>query len=364
MHKQAKTILKIHDLSLVFGEGLFRLENVKNIEINQGEIVGILGESGCGKTTFGKCLIGLINHRDTTRFGITSLSDRDDVESKIEFLRYPQIFKSNNILDGTKRELQEYRKHVQMIFQQPRASLNMNMPARKILEEAVKIGDPKIKSKSMEERILNLTDRFELGGSNWPRFAKSKPKQLSGGERRRLGIAKVFAVNPDIIIADEPVASLDVSVRGKILNTLYQEWKERYAAWESGERENPLTLIIISHDYNMIQRLAHKVLVFYGDVHVKRGTIVDYYLTSRSANTGNHKIHPYSQKLKNDSKFMIDPATENIENDKKKKMSGPKITTGCIYINNCPVAEKSCGDPDAREWNYSSINMPCKKLDT
>jgi len=346
---------------MVFGEEAFTLKNINNIEINRGEIVGVLGESGCGKTTFGKCLIGLINHRDMTRFGITSMSG-NDLDSKIEYLHHPQIFKSNNILNGTKKELLEYRKHVQMIFQQPRASLNMNMPVRKILEESVRIDDPNINPKSLEERIEKLADRFELGGSNWERIAKLKPKKLSGGERRRVGIAKVFAVNPDIIIADEPVASLDVSVRGKIIDALYKEWEIRYKQWESGERENPLTIIIISHDYNLIQSLAHKVLVFYGDVHVKRGTIVDYYLTSESTKNGRHKKHPYSQKLESDSKFMVDPNLDEFETDLPNNRGSRIITKGCIYINNCPVASEACSGAVASEWNYSSSDdMPCRK---
>jgi ABC-type glutathione transport system ATPase component len=354
-------ILKIHNLNLVFGDDVFRLQNLNNIEINKGEIIGVLGESGCGKTTFGKCLIGLINHRDMTRFGITSLSDKK-VESNIEFLHHPQIFGSNNLLNGTKKELLEYRKHVQMIFQQPRASLNMNMPVRKILEEAARIDDPKIPSKALEDKIKKLADKFELGKSNWDRIAASKPKELSGGERRRLGIAKVFAVNPDIIIADEPVASLDVSVRGKILNTLYEEWEKRYKQWESGERENPLTIIIISHDYNLIQSLAHKVLVFYGDVHVKRGTIVDYYLNSQSTKVGSPNKHPYSQKLESDSKFMVEPNTKKYKTDQIKKIGSRKITNGCIYINNCPIAGKECSKKGASDWNYSSLDdMPCRK---
>lgn len=358
MHKRPSAILKIHNLNLVFGNGVFRLENIHNVDIMQGDIVGILGESGCGKSTFGKCLIGLINHRDMTRFGISSLSDGNQ-KSKIEFLRYPQIFKSNNILEGTKKELLEFRKHAQMIFQQPRASLNMNMPVRKILEESVRIGDPHVNSKIMHERITDLADKFELGRSNWNRFAKSKPKQLSGGERRRLGIAKVFGVDPDVIIADEPVASLDVSVRGKILNTLLQEWEERFRLWQTGKRENPLTLIIISHDYDMIQKLAHKVLVFYGDVHVKRGTIVDYYNTDPTKNI-DHKFHPYSLKLIDDSNFMIDTQIERGRTQSLKKPGKRKIINGCIYINNCPLAEKRCGESEARYWSYYTKNMPCK----
>jgi ABC-type glutathione transport system ATPase component len=359
MPKKPSALIKIHKLNLVFGDEIFRLENINDIEIKQGEIVGILGESGCGKSTFGKCLIGLINHRDKSRFGISSLSDRDQ-KSNIEFLRYPQIFNSNNILDGTKKELLEFRKYTQMIFQQPRASLNMNMPARKILEESVRIGDPKIDSKSLEEKIKNLVDRFELGGSNWESLSKSKPKQLSGGERRRLGIAKVFAVDPDVIIADEPVASLDVSVRGKILKTIIQEWEDRYRLWELGKRDQPLTIIIISHDYNMIQRLAHKVLVFYGDVHVKRGTIVDLYSTEKTTNGNSQNIHPYSQKLKDDSNFMVDACKDKFDVDRINKPGKRNIINGCIYINNCPVAEDKCGNSEARDWNFSTKNMPCK----
>jgi len=329
-------VYKIQNLDLVFGNNKFHLESIDNVSIKTGEILGVLGESGCGKTTFGKCLIGLINYRDKDRFNVTQFGVNGN-SAIIEFPMHPNLFKESNVLKGTKKELLRYRKHVQMIFQNPRSALNLNMPVHKILKESIRIGSPKINKIDLSKKIKILAEKFELGGNNWNRIKNSKPKDLSGGERRRIGIAKVFATDPDVIIADEPVASLDVSVRGKILETLIAEWETRQKEWKEGKRSHPLTLIIISHDFDMIQKMCHRTMVFYGDIHVKRGTVVEVF----ENNNIPEKMHPYTNELRKDALFMNNPE-DTLQNNQDKVARKKIINTGCVYVNRCPLVQDQC----------------------
>lgn len=329
-------VYTIQNLDLVFGENKFHLENINNVFINSGEILGVLGESGCGKSTFGKCLIGLINYRDRDRFNVTQFGVNGDT-ALIKFPMYPNIFRDRNVLKGTKKELLQYRRHVQMIFQNPRSALNLNMPVHKILKEAIRIASPKINKLDLRRKVKKIAEEFELGGNNWNRIKNSRPKNLSGGERRRIGIAKVFATDPDVIIADEPVASLDVSVRGKILETLISVWEKRQKEWKKGKRAHPLTIIIISHDFDLIQKMCHRTMVFYGDIHVKRGTVVEVF----ENNNIPEKIHPYTNELRKDARFMNNPEA-TLQNNQDKVARKKIIKTGCVYVNRCPLVQDEC----------------------
>ena len=329
-------VFNVHNLDLVFGNNKFHLENINNISINLGEILGVLGESGCGKSTFGKCLIGLINYKDKERFHITQIGVEGNSAS-VEFPMGPKLFRDGNVLKGTKKELREYRKQVQMIFQNPRSALNLNMPVHRILKEAIRLDEPKINEYKLNQKVEAIAKKFEIGGDNWGRIKKSKPKDLSGGERRRLGIAKVFATNPDVIIADEPVASLDVSVRGKILKTLFEEWEHRQNEWKTGKRSHPLTIIIISHDFHLIQKMCHRTIVFYGDIHVKRGTVVEVYENQNIPEL----LHPYTEKLQGDAQYM-NSARTTIHHNNKSEIRKKIIKMGCVYVNRCVYAHDKC----------------------
>ena len=342
---QPKTVINVKNLNLAFGSNGFKLENINDIQIKEGEIIGILGESGCGKSTFGKCLIGLINQRDKSKYNITTLSD-----SRIEVPYLNDIVKYRNLINASKDELRTYRKHAQMIFQNPRSSLNLNMPVPDILEEAIRINEPNISNRNLEKKIHTLTDQFEITGQK----AKAKPKNLSGGERRRLGIAKVFATNPSLIIADEPVASLDVSIRGKILSIMKNEWKSRYDLWQDGKISSPLTIIMISHDYDLIKHFCHKTIVFYGDIHVKRGTIVETYWNDHFS-----VQHPYSMDLKAAAEYMNSGTILHNSVGKKQEIRKELITGGCVYINKCITIQSECANEQPPLIRSNNSQVAC-----
>jgi oligopeptide/dipeptide ABC transporter ATP-binding protein len=211
------------------------------------------------------------------------------------------------------------------------------MPVHKILKEAIRIGSPKISKKDLIRKVEEIAEKFELGGNNWNRIKNSKPKDLSGGERRRIGIAKVFATDPDVIIADEPVASLDVSVRGKILETLMIEWEKRQKEWKEGKRAHPLTMIIISHDFDLIQKMCHRTMVFYGDIHVKRGTVVEVFQNNKMP----EQMHPYTDALRKDASFMNNHEA-SLQNNQEKESRKKIINTGCVYVNRCSNMQDEC----------------------
>ena len=345
-----ETVIDVKDLNLAFGSNGFHLENIHNIQIQEGEIIGILGESGCGKSTFGKCLIGLINQRDKSKYNITTMDN-----SRIEVPFLGEIFQSGDLLKASKKELRKYRKHVQMIFQNPRSSLNLNMPVPDILAEAIKINEPNISNRELEKRIHTLTDQFEITGQK----AKAKPKYLSGGERRRLGIAKVFATNPSLIIADEPVASLDVSIRGKILSIMKNEWQDRYNLWQDGKIPSPLTIIMISHDYDLIKHFCHKTIVFYGDIHVKRGTIVESYKNDCAS-----VLHPYSEDLKAAADFMSAEGISHSSKEEKQGIRKELFTGGCVYINKCRSVQSECADEQPPLKRKNDNQVACLLINT
>jgi ABC-type glutathione transport system ATPase component len=225
------------------------------------------GESGCGKSTMGKVLIGLINQKEKENFGVDKLSG---------YLNFNMINNEIDYLDTTYKELTALRKNVQMVFQNPRSALNLKMPVIKTLLESAKIGNPKmskeellkiIYDKVIKTEFLHKKVKFEDFTNESKMLARNG--SLSGGERRRVCIAKVMCMNPDLIVADEPLASLDASIKNNILQYFIKEWNDRK------KTDNPLTLILISHDIGVVSNVCNRVIIMYGDLINKRGDIID-----------------------------------------------------------------------------------------
>ncbi|HHW57851.1 MAG TPA: ATP-binding cassette domain-containing protein [Clostridia bacterium] len=220
-----------------------------NLEINKGETMGLVGESGCGKTTLGLTIVRLYEPTD----------------GKI-------IFEGEDIAEARGEKLKEYRKRAQIIFQNPYSSLNPRKTVRDILTVpliAVGVKNPHVR----EERIEYLLERVGLNH----RHMDSYPHQFSGGQRQRIGIARALAMNPQFIVADEPVSALDVSIQAQIINLL-EELKE----------ELNLTYLFISHDLSVVYHVSDRVAVMYLGKIMELGKTEDIFF---------NPVHPYTKAL-------------------------------------------------------------------
>lgn len=221
--------------------------NDVSFEIYKGETLGLIGGSGCGKTTLARCLL--------------KLEEPTNGEILIE---------GENLLNFTQPKLFQFRRQAQMIFQDPFASLNPQMTVREIITEPLKIHQ--IYSGDKKE-IASLLDLVGLSQSSLSRF----PHEFSGGQRQRIAIARALALKPQLLICDEPMASLDVSMQAQIANLL-----------KTLQKESNLTYLFISHDMAMVNYLSHRVAV------MKMGNIVEM---GETKNVYRNPLHPYTREL-------------------------------------------------------------------
>ena len=272
---------------------VYALNNV-SIDIYQNEILGLVGESGSGKSTFGNCILKLINPTSGEVF-----------------------YKGSNILNKNKNALKNFRKEAQLIFQNPFMSLDPRMKVYDILKEPFIIHGMKNKEEInfKIKNILNLTGMQE-------EVLNRYPHEFSGGQRQRIAIARAILLNPEFIVADEPVSALDVSIQAQIVNLLLDLKKHLN-----------LTMLFISHDLSIVKYISDRIAVMY------LGEIVE--IAQKEEFFTNHK-HPYSEALLN--------AVPVISEDKKTKkiiLSGdipspqnpPK---GCKFHTRCPYAFEKC----------------------
>jgi oligopeptide transport system ATP-binding protein len=274
--------------------------------IFRGETVGMVGESGCGKTTVGRTLIN-----------ITKIMS-PDVEITGEILYHMPDGSVVDFVKLSKNEMRPYRSKIQMIFQDPYSSLNPRMTVSQIIEEPLSI-HTKMTKGEMKERVAWLLDKVGLQ----PEQAGRYPHEFSGGQRQRIGIARALATNPDLIICDEPVSALDVSIQAQVIN-LMQDLQDEFG----------VSFLFIAHDLSVVEHISTRIAVMYLGHIVEYGSNEQVYFEPK---------HPYSQALLS-AVPLADPdsgrATRRmLQGDVPTPLAKP---SGCPFRTRCPIAQPDC----------------------
>ena len=270
--------------------------NGVSFTVRRGEVLGLVGESGSGKTTIGRLVLRL----------------EEATAGKV-------IFDGTNILELPKKEMRRFRKRMQIIFQDPYASLNPREKVRTVIGHALalhSIGTPE----SRRERAAELVEQVGLSPDQLDRF----PHEFSGGQRQRVGIARALAVNPDFLVADEPVSALDVSIQAQVINLL-SELKAQLDR----------TMLCIAHDLAVVEHISDRVAVMY------LGKIMEL---APSSSLYNNPNHPYTEAL-----LSAVPVPEPGHQQKRTVLSGDipsaiNPPSGCVFRSRCPRAEAICAN--------------------
>ncbi len=302
-------LLQVENLSVHFSindeSGFFApnkiLKAVDSVsfELNRGETLGIVGESGCGKSTLARGILQLLKPKS----GRVTLN-------------------GVNLSQLDKAAMRQQRRQMQMIFQDPLAALNPRMNLFDIIAEPLTVFEPKLKKEERQQRVLQIMDKVGLASNLINRY----PHEFSGGQCQRIGIARALILNPQLIICDEPVSALDVSIRAQIVNLLMELQKDLN-----------LSLIFIAHDLNIVRHISHKVMVMYLGKAVE---IADSELLYRQP------LHPYTQALIN-AVPVLDPKANRekqqylLEGELPSPLNPP---SGCAFRTRCKLAKPHCAE--------------------
>lgn len=253
----ADTILEVRNITKCFNSKKVSVKALTDVsfDIGKGETIGIVGESGCGKTTLGRCIVRAIEATSGNVYYTTEDGRR------VDFLKVSHT------------EMKKIRKDIQMIFQDPYSSLDPRMTVLDIISEPLKANFPKMSKAELEARVVDIAGKTGLNTS----YLKRYPHAFSGGQRQRIGIARALVLHPKIIVCDEAVSALDVSIQAQVINLL----KEL-------QREMDLTYIFISHDLSVVEYISDRVGVMYLGRLVEYADTVDLYSDPK---------HPYTEAL-------------------------------------------------------------------
>jgi oligopeptide transport system ATP-binding protein len=301
---KSETLLEVKNLvkhfpitkGIIFSRQIGAVQAVDDVSFNvkKGETLGLVGESGCGKTTTGRVILRLIEPTSGT-----------------------VVFDGKNVPQLGKEELRELRKDIQIIFQDPYASLNPRMNVGDIIGEPIHI-HKLAKGKDKDKRVQELLDVVGLSSFHARRF----PHEFSGGQRQRIGIARALAVDPKMIVCDEPVSALDVSIQAQVINLL-----------QDLQNEFGLTYLFIAHDLSVVKHISDRVAVMY------LGKIVE--LTTKQELYRNPK-HPYTQALLS-AIPVADPTVKKeriiLKGDVPSPINPP---AGCRFNTRCPYVMDIC----------------------
>ncbi len=312
MNGKDNIILEVKNLKLHFPiyRGLLRrlVGHIRAVDgvsfkLRDGEVLGLVGESGCGKTTVGRTILRLYNPTAGEIWYNRTTGERIDLAQL------------------NQKEMKRLRREMRMIFQDPFSSLNPRLTVRDIISEPLEIHGV-ARGKEAEQRVAELMESVGLN----PALMRRYPHEFSGGQRQRIGLARTLSLNPRLVVADEPVSALDVSVQAQVLNLL-SELRDRLG----------LTLVFIAHDLSVVEHISDRIAVMYV------GKIVEMAETSELLNK---PLHPYTEALLS----AVPPADPDIKADRillQGEVPSPaNPPSGCIFHPRCRYAQAVCSEEE------------------
>ena len=288
-----------------------------DLDVYRGETLGIVGESGCGKSTLARALLRLI---EPTHGELT--------------------WKGQDMLGFSKKELSSRRREFQMVFQDPSACLNPRLTISECIAEPLLTHEPKLKRAEVEKRVIAMMDKVGLLASQRNRY----PHEFSGGQCQRVGIARALILNPDLVVCDEPVSALDVSIQAQVINLL-----------DDLKQEMGLTLVMIAHDLSVVRHISDRVMVMYLGKPMEVG---------RYDKVFDDAQHPYTKALLSavpiaNPQLARDREIQLLPGDLPSPLNPP---SSCVFRTRCPEATEVCGQQNPIKTGSEQHHIYCSNM--
>ncbi|MCR9643396.1 ATP-binding cassette domain-containing protein [Vibrio sp. 1751] len=288
-----------------------------DLDVYRGETLGIVGESGCGKSTLARALLRLI---EPTHGELT--------------------WKGQDMLGFSKKDLSSRRREFQMVFQDPSACLNPRLTISECIAEPLLTHEPQLKRAEVERRVIAMMDKVGLLASQRNRY----PHEFSGGQCQRVGIARALILNPDLVVCDEPVSALDVSIQAQVINLL-----------DDLKQEMGLTLVMIAHDLSVVRHISDRVMVMYLGKPMEVG---------RYDKVFDDAQHPYTKALLSavpiaNPQLARDREIQLLPGDLPSPLNPP---SGCVFRTRCPEATEVCGQQNPIKTGSEQHHIYCSNM--
>ncbi len=317
--KRGEVILKVEHISKRFTSkgACVRAVTDVSFDVRRGETIGIVGESGCGKTTLGRCIVRAIE------------------ASEGRVLYNAQDGQERDFLKVDKPTMKRIRKEIQMIFQDPYSSLDPRMTVIDIISEPLRANFPKMPREERERRVMDIAAKVGLNTT----YLKRYPHAFSGGQRQRIGIARALVLGPRIIVCDEAVSALDVSIQAQIINLL-----------RDLQREMNLTYLFISHDLSVVEHISDRVGVMY------LGRMVEF---ARTEDLFSRPLHPYTEALLS-AVPVADPDVQIERIPLLGEIPNPaNPPSGCYFHGRCRYCQKRCREEAPPLVDFGGRSVAC-----